>query len=199
MQQDYLNNEIELASKIFMFYSDRMLDYLKVSSYKYKQWYLDSLQLSYLLALLKSIWFNGTTPYIGYKEIAEQVILNTFYKVREYYISDIDSEYVETVITDIVIPKSTPVYIPFIGLWKELYITITENATQSITLPFTYINADPASVIISIVGSQDPIGISPDNEPGYRIENNTFYWNTGNYYDLNIGDTIYIKYYQIKE
>ena len=105
--QEYLNNEIELTSKIFIYYTDKMIDYLSVNSNKYKLWYKDSLQLSYLLSLLKSVWYNNDVTYIGYKEVKDNVLLSTFYKVREYWLDEIDSNYVVTSVDDITVPERT--------------------------------------------------------------------------------------------
>ncbi len=198
MTQDYLNSEIELTSKIFLYYTEKTLDYLRVNNDKYKKWYKDSLQLSFLLSLLKAVEIvDIDTNVIGYKEFTDNILAKTFYKVREYWLSDIDADYFPVTITDITVTDIQPPYYPFIPDWKEVYIDITEDNTTAITLPFVYANIDPQSIIISVVGAMDIVNIAPDNEEGCRIIGNIMYWNSGNYFHLDSGDRIFIKYLQI--
>lgn len=201
--QEYLNNEIELTSKIFIYYTDKMIDYLSVNSNKYKLWYKDSLQLSYLLSLLKSVWYNNDVTYIGYKEVKDNVLLSTFYKVREYWLDEIDSNYVVASIDDITVPSVQPNYYPFTPEWKSFIVDITENVTKTIDLStynFDYTKIDLKSIIITGNQGLNPIEIVTDNtKEGCRIVGNTFYWNSGNYYDLNSGDQLYFKYLQIQK
>ena len=198
MTQDYLNSEIDLATKIFLYYTEKMLDYLRINNDKYKKWYKDSLQLSFLLSLLKSVEIiDGDTNVIGYKEFTDNILVKTFYKVREYWLDDIDAEYFPVSVNDITVTEIQPPYYPFTPTWKEVYIDITEDDTRAVTLPFVFSKIDPESIIISIVGAMDPVNIAPDDEEGCRIENNILYWNTGNYFHLDAGDRIFIKYFQI--
>ena len=50
MTQDYLNTEIQLSRKIFMYYTDKMYDQLSIGNSNYKVWYRDGLQLYYLVS-----------------------------------------------------------------------------------------------------------------------------------------------------
>ena len=192
----YLDKEIELATKIFLFYTEKAVDYQSVNSLKYQQWYIDSLQIHLLLELLKDVNLNEGN-WLGYQEITDRYLVNIFYKIREYWLSEIDSDYSFTDLSDIVIPTNIT-YKPFAGDWKEVTVTISANNTTVIPLPFNYDNIDPESLIVSIVGAMDPVNEAPDDEPGFRIIENSLHWNTGNYYNLDTGDKVFMKYLQIK-
>lgn len=202
MNITYLNNEIALATKIFLYYSEKTLDYLTVNNDKYKGWYKDSLQLSYLLSLLKSATVvDDDTNVIGYKEFSNNILVKAFYKVREYWLDEIDSEYLSINVEDIVIPPTKPIYYPFTPEWKSFVIEITTDNTLVIELAsynFDLAKIDPNSLMITVNQGLNPIEIISDNtKEGCRIVNNIFYWNAGNYYDLNDGDQLYFKYLQI--
>lgn len=191
--QAYLNNEIDLANRIFIYYTDQMLNYLSVNSLKYKQWYIDSLQIEYLLGILEAITLDGDDNYLGYTTISDDVVLNVFYRVREYWKEDVDNDYILTDLGDIVIPTG-PTYQPYTSDWKEAIVTITSDTTTEFVLPFNTAVVDLESIIVT-VNDMDPVNITDESENGYHITGNTLYWH--NYYDLNAGDKVFIKYKQI--
>jgi hypothetical protein len=201
--EGYLYDEIELATSIFLYYTEKMIDYLKVNSSKYKLWYKDSLQISYLLNLLKEVWFEEGTAYLGNSEISDRVLLLTFYKIREYWLNDINTNYVSGVNSDITVPDVQPPYYPFTPEWKSFIVEINSDVTKTIDLStygFDYTKIDLKSLIITGNQGLNPIEIVTNNlAEGCRIVGNTFYWNSGNYYDLNSGDQLYFKYLQIQK
>ncbi len=195
MLQAYLTEEIALARKIFMYYTDRMYDYLSVGSDKYQKWYRDSLQLYFLLSFLENTRLESDTPYIGGFEMDETYLRNVFDKVREYYLveCEVSGEYGNPNEITITVPLYRDV---FVTDWKYATVDITTNTTTVIPLPFTFANIDPESLSVTIDDS-DPIPNTNDNEEGYHIINNNFYWNTGNYYNLDNGNKVHFQYKQI--
>jgi len=191
--QIYLNNEISLASRIFLFYIEKMLDYSSFINYIYQQWYIDSMELAFLIDVLDSIELVGSDIYLGADTVESTILIDVFYKVREYWLEEIDDEYQATSLGDIVVPTGST-YQPYIIDWKEVTITITSDTTTTVSLPFDMALVDPESVIIT-VEDEDPIPTTADKD-GYHITGNTLYWH--NYYDLNTGDRMHIKYLQIK-
>ena len=107
--QEYLNDEINLAKQILIYYTDKVVNYLAVGSDKYVKWYTDSLQLYILLELLLSVQVVDDLNYIGSEEVSTDLILLTFRKVREYYRTDIDVSYAFGDSGDILTPQSTPI------------------------------------------------------------------------------------------
>lgn len=185
--QSYLTEEIELAQRIFIYYSDRMIEYASVNSLKYLEWYIDSMQLNILLETLESIELDDDDNYLGYTTVSDDFILNVFYKVREYYLIDIDGEYIFED-DDIVIPTGNT-YTPYPSNWQYVNIEITTDQTTSFTLPFDMDNVDENSLVVNVDDS-NPIPTSSGE--GYYIEDNVFYWTY--YFDLNADNIVHIKY-----
>jgi hypothetical protein len=195
--QAYLNREIALARKIYLFYVDKMLSYMFVNSNKYDQWYRDALQIGFLLGVIEAFELTDGVVRLGFDDKTDNTALLAFYKIREYYLDEIDSDYITPSLSNITTPGG-PTYQPFNVDWKEVIITVSANGTTVIPLPFTVANVDFETIIVSIEGGMNPIGIitDPETEEGFYIENNTLYWN--GYYDLNLGDKIHIKYKQLR-
>ena len=191
--QRYLDDEIELAQRIFLYYSDKMIDYASVNNSKYLQWFVDSMQIEILLETLQSISPQLTTNYLGAIEVDDDFVVNVFYKVREYWLQEIDTDYVIGDINNIIIPnKST--YQPYTIDWKTVNIEITEDNTTVINLPFDTSLVDIDSLVVSVDdGSAIPIA-APSN--GYTITGNTLTWH--HYFELNLGNILHVKYLQIK-
>lgn len=191
MTQDYLDSEILLAKKIFMYYTDIVYDYLAIGSDKYQVWYRDSLQLYFLVTFLESVILYDGVPYIGAAEVTLNNIRRVFDKVREYYRTEVetDGEYgnVEDYVTDIV-PYTTP----YQAKWKKVNYDITVDGTLMFNLPFTYANIDPKSLRVSVEGYGSEEGL--EAEEAYRIVGNTFYWN--HYFNLNSGMRVTFHYLQ---
>ena len=191
--QSYLDTELALAKKIFMYYTDKTYDYLVVGSDRYLKWYLDSCQLYYLLSFLEAIIIDTEgIPYIGYFEVPLTTISKVFDKVREYYTTDCDAagEY-GTPISGIITPPNFAE--PFVADWKELIYPITTNNTTTIVLPFTYTNIDPDTLMVIVEGygaiKQTEVG------EGFHIVGNTLYWH--HYFNLDAGANVHFRYKQI--
>lgn len=196
--QSYLNTELDLAARTFLYYSDYLMSYSNVGSDKLYKWYIDSMQLDVLSGALKAVRIEDDAIYIGNTEITLNFYKLLGYKVREYYKSDIDSLYPAFSIIDPADidptpgPITPPTTIPYLADWKELVITITVDTTTSITLPFNWDNIDPESFTISVEDGS-PL---KSTSGAYYIEDNILYWQY--YYDLNAGDKVFINYLQIK-
>jgi len=194
MTQDYLNREISLAKKILIYYTDKIATYLSVGSGKYIQWYIDSLQLYFLLNLLLNISLDSDKIYLGGEEIEEDTLHTTFNKVREYWTFLIDLGYDVGEIGDI----TEPTFIePYQSDWKEFTVSIDINRITQFTLPVNVGEiSDPEAVIVYVNDYGTPIPNVDTEENGYHITGSTFYWH--NYYDLLVGDKVHVKYKQIK-
>lgn len=192
--QTYLEEELALARKIFIYYTDKLVYYTGIGSTKYHRWYVDSLQLYTLVKFIENINIEDGVSYIGANEVSTDVILNIFHKVREYYKSDIDTTYELNEIETIV----TPSYIqPYVADWKLLPISITSDRPSTVNLGVNLEDiADMESIQVVVNGMSDPNYTTDINKNGYHIIENTLYWH--NYYDLLTSDTIQIQYLQIK-
>jgi hypothetical protein len=195
----YLADELDLANRIFLYYTEKMTNYQRIGSITYYQWYIDSLQVYCLVKFLEALTTytdtDGTYWYIGNYEFSDNIILNIFYKIREYYLTEVDTTIVETAIT---VPSSlNPRPTGYVPDWKSFVITITTDVTTSISLVgygFDYTLIDLDTVFIT-VNDTDPIEISTVEQEGCHLVGNTLYWH--HYYDLNAGDRVYVKYKQI--
>ena len=189
----YINKEINLAIRTFLYYSDKMVDYLTVGSDKYFNWYKDSLQLEILTQTLRSLHVEDGLLYLGDTEVSDTFFRVVGYKVREYYSYKVDNVYPESVIVnpDLIAPTIPTGGTQILG-WKERTIIVSVDGQTVVPLGFNYNNVDKASFTIT-VNDMDPLKVTSGNQ-GYYIEDNNIMWN--NYYDLNAGDKIYVNYRQ---
>jgi hypothetical protein len=202
--QSYLDAEIEFAKIIFLGYTDRMLEYLRVGSDRYQVWYRDSLQIYFLLKFLNNIYLTDGVPYIGDQELPLPSLRWIFSKIREYWRIDLDDllEYtlgIETPTTTINIPEvpiDPPFQSAFVWDWKEHRIEITTDNPTVITLPFNINVAKPESMQLTVNGMSDPNNTSDLTKYGYHIVGNILYWH--NFYKLLPGNVIVIQYLQDK-
>jgi len=190
--QAYLNDEISLVRKIFMYYTDKLYNYLTIGSDKYQQWYRDSLQLYFLMMLEETVLLEDGVSYIGSYEIVDDYLRSTFDKVREYYRVEVETigEYGDPITIVVNPPITRDLYLVD---WKEIIYDIIEDNTLSFTLPFLYKNIDPESMSITIEG-YDTINKNVEDE-GFNIIDNVFYWH--HYFNLNIGTKVHFRYKQI--
>jgi hypothetical protein len=192
MTQSYLDDEIALARQTYMYYTDKLYDYLTVGSDKYQVWYRDSLQLYYLLMMLESVIIVDDVAFIGYYEFEDETVLrNVFDKVREYYL-------VETETIGVYGDPNMVITVPttrdlFMVDWKEIIYDITVDNTLTFPLPFTYTNIDPETLIVTIEG-YGAIKEGVEDE-GFHITGNAFYWH--HYFNLDTGMKVHFRYKQI--
>jgi len=192
--QTYLEEELALAKKIFIYYTDKLVYYSGIGSNKYHRWYVDSLQLYTLVKFIENINIEDGVSYIGANEISTDVILNIFHKVREYYRSDIDTTYELNEITS---SDITTYVLPYTADWKLLPISITSDRPSSLNIGVNLEElADMQSIQVVVNGMSDPNYTTDVSKNGYHIVSNTLYWH--NYYDLLTSDTVQIQYLQIK-
>ena len=57
--QEYIDDELTLAKKLFLYYTEKMVDYLRINNQNYSKWYRDSLQLYFLVKFIENIKIVG--------------------------------------------------------------------------------------------------------------------------------------------
>lgn len=191
MTQDYLNTEIQLSRKIFMYYTDKMYDQLSIGNSNYKVWYRDGLQLYYLVSFLEDVILDSGVPYLGAYELTENALNVVFDKVREYYLVEIDEdgEYLDMDSYTAVKPTYLP---PYQSKWNESTYSVAINDLTNFVLPFTYSNIDPKSLIVTIEG-YGPIR-GTEIEEAYSISDGRLYWH--HYFNLKAGMKVHFQYLQ---
>ena len=198
-----LNTERDLAARTFLFYSDKMINYLLLGSDKFSIWYKDSMQLEILSKALLYLYIDSDKLYLGDTEVSLTYYKLLLNKVREYYLYEVDSIYPEGSIIDPENPNLPdgpivpPTVIPYLADWRSTTITISQDATTAIPLPFIWNNIDPESFTLTVHDAASGTGNSLDVSSGaYYIQDNTIYWQY--YFDLNAGDKVFLRWFQIK-
>lgn len=195
INQVYLDSEIALARKIFLYYTDKVISYSNIGSDKYTKWYIDSLELYFLTKYLENVYVSDDLYYIGAVEITSDDITIIFDKIREYYLSDIDINYE---FTEAVVPVLPNYRQPYIADWKEFTVTITLDNSTTVTLPVNLPNiADMESIQCTVNSISDPDYNTDSGLDGYHIIGTTLYWHSSNLYNLMAGTKIRIQYLQI--
>jgi len=199
--QAYLNTEIDLAKRIFIYYTDKLLDIYSVGNKEIQPWYNDSLTIDYLLnALMVCEVVNGSV-FIGSNEMPVSYLQGISARVREFLNYELRQiVYAELDQDDHIstqIPSEPPTVImvntPPLG-WAEWSIVITQDDVTEVALPFNISAADIYSLSITINGD-DPFGLAAPDEEGCHIIGTTLYWH--NYYNLKTDDVLVIKYQMI--
>lgn len=197
--QEYLNSEKDLAKRIFIYYTDKLLAFLSVGSDSYLDWYKKSCTLFYLLKGLFSIRLDNGELYMGSTLVDEDLLYKYTSNIREYVNYEIrELQYInlDTIgsIKDYVVIPAPPIVISYGSgdrAWKYYIVEIDQDSITEVPLPFNFNEADPNSVNIT-VNDGDPIYITSPSEEGVHIIGSTLYWHT--YYDLKVGDKISIRY-----
>lgn len=196
--QSYLDSELKLAKQVYLYYTDKIISYTTIGSNKYIKWYIDSLELYVLVKFLENIVSDSSgICYIGAEIVSENSVKLVFEKVREYYKTDINTNYI---FLDSPTPSPTtpvPYIVPFIPDWKEFKVTITEDAVTTVTLPVSISIMDKESIQMTVNGISDPDYNDDDTLSGYHIIENTLYWHNSNFYNLMTNTIIRIQYLQI--
>ena len=198
----YFNSEKDLAKRIYIYYTDKALDFIAVGSDAYTSWYKQSCTLYFLLKGLMSIRLENDKLYLGSEEIDEDLFYQYMTNVREYITYDIrELQYVDLdvlgSVKDATIIPTPPIIISYSitnASWQYYVIDITVDDVTEVTLPFNFSEADPNSLNIS-VNSGDPVFIVDPGEEGLHIIGSTLYWH--NYYNLKAGDKLSIRYLKI--
>ena len=200
--QAYLNSEIDLAKRIFIYYSDKLLDKLSVAERDRTPWYIDSLQLDYFLSALLSLTLIDGVLYLGSEIVEPSYLEGVGQSVREFLNAELRQIlYLELdeddIIKDGTIPTEPPTVIVIGGStygWRHWDIVVTSEAQTVVPLPFNISQADSNSLTVT-VNDQDPDHLTAMEQEGCTIVGRTLYWH--NYYDLHIGDILVIIYQQI--
>ena len=191
--QEYIDNELTLAKKLFLYYTDKMVDYLRINNQNYSKWYRDSLQLYFLVKFIENIKIVGEDLYMGVLKVNDNYLLAATYKVREYNVVDMDiaGEFGENIV------YAEPGYItPFEARWVQNTIIVPTDNTTELALPFDLSVADPNSIQLTVNGDTDPNYTTDTNKDGYHIVGSTLYWH--NFYGLLKDDVVVIQYFKIK-
>ena len=199
---DYLNSEKDLAKRIFIYYTDKLLAFQSVGSDSYLQWYIKSCNLYFLLKGLISIRLEDDELYIGSELIDEDALYMYTSNIREYITYDIrELQYIDLDVLgnvkDAAIIPAPPIIISYSitnAEWKYYIVTVPSDDVTEVTLPFDYGEADPNSLLIT-VNDGDPVYIVTPSEEGVHIIDSTLYWHT--FYNLKAGDKISIRYLKI--
>lgn len=199
--QSFLNTEIDLAERIFTYYTDKLIDLLLVGEKDYQKWYTDSLQVFCLAESLKSLDVTDSKVYIGSHEVGESFLISIGSKVREYLNYELrEIVYAELdekdIIIEPIIPSTPPIIIriPTQTGWNHYEISITNNDVTTVALPFNIAIADTNSLSVT-VNDHDPDHLVDPAAEGCHITGTTLYWH--NYYNLKAGDKIFIKFQRI--
>ena len=191
----YLNLEKDLGARVFLYYSDKAIEYAIINSDKFYKWYIDSMELDLLSSAMSAIYIVDDELFIGDTEIDLNFFRLLGSKIREYYKATIDNIYPEGSIIDPTdddpeIPITPPTVVPYLAAWRKTSVTITQDATTTVILPFNVDNIDINS--LSIWTSDTSPG--EDLAGAYTIVDGSIIWDY--YFDLNTGDIIYMNYLQ---
>lgn len=199
---EYLNSEKDLAKRVYIYYTDKLLSFLNVGSDSYISWYKKSCNLYFLLKGLMSFRLEDDVLYLGSEETNEDLLYQYTANVREFITYDIrEYQYINLDVLgnvkDTVIIPTPPILISYTingASWKYYVVEVTQDDVTTVTLPFDFNEADPNSLNLT-VNDGDPVLLSSPAEEGMHIINSTLYWHT--YYNLKDGDKISIRYLKI--
>lgn len=199
--QSFLNTEVDLAKRIFIYYTDKIIDALLIGEKDYQQWYIDSLQIYCLTESLISLNLTDDKVCIGPTEVGESFLLSLGSKVREFLNYELrEIVYAELDESDVIvapiIPSTPPIIlrIPVQMPWDYKEIIVTADDVTTVTLPFNIAVADVNSLSVT-VNDHDPDSLSAPEAEGCHIIGTTLYWH--NYYNLKLNDKIVIKFQRI--
>lgn len=197
--QGQINSELDLSKRIYLYYWDKMADYISVGSDKYIDWYIDLCSIYFIVEAMLSITLYQDKLYILGTEIDEDYWFKCTSDIREYLNNDIrDIVYTELdeqgKIKDVIRPVCQPTIITYKNFyqdWRSIIINVTYNDTSTLTVPFNISEIDQDATRIT-VNDNDPIHLVQPNEEGCHIVGSTLYWHT--YYNLKAGDRVFIQY-----
>lgn len=198
----YLNSEKDLAKRIYIYYTDKLLTFKSIGSDRYKDWYKKSMVLYFLTKGLLGIRYDDGDLYCGSKQVDEDFVYKFTANIREYINYDIrEYQYIDLDVIgnvkDTAIIPAPPIIISYSidsAGWQYYVVDITVDDVTEVTLPFDYGEADPNSLNLT-VNDGDPVYLVSPSEEGFHIIGSTLYWHT--YYNLKAGDQISIRYLKI--
>jgi hypothetical protein len=199
---EYLNSEKDLAKRIFIYHTDKLLAFLNVGSDSYLSWYKKSCNLYYLIKGLMSFRISGNKLYLGSEEVNLDLLYQYTSNIREYVPYDVrEFQYINLDVMgnvkDITIIPTPPILISYTinsATWKYYVVDVLMDDAATVTLPFNFAEADPNSLNLT-VNDGDPVFLVSPSEEGFHIIGSTLYWHT--YYNLKAGDKISIRYLKI--
>lgn len=198
--QAQLNIEIDLSKKIYLYYFDKMANYMSIGSDKYIDWYKDLCNIYFLTKSLISISILDEKLYIGNKIVGDNYFSMTREAIREYINYELrDTIYTELDskgdIKDTNIPDTPSIIIINNGFsqdWRSIIINISEDDINQLTLPFNISQVDPDCIQITTSADSNPIQLVNMEEEGVTIIGSILYWHT--YYNLKSGDKVFVQY-----
>jgi hypothetical protein len=197
--QEYLNSEIDLAVRIYLYYQEKMEQFIQIGSDDYLVWYKDLCVLFFLTKSLLSIQMVDNLLYSGSAEVTEDDLLKITGSVREYLTYELKSIVYSELDTDGNVtnptvpgaPVTTITYTTFTQDWRSCIVVVPADDVQILTIPFDSDLTDPDATRVT-VNDNDPISLSSPLEEGCHLSGTTLYWHT--YYNLKAGDRVFIQY-----
>lgn len=197
--QQTLSSEFDLAKRIYIYYLDKLSDYVSIGSDKYISWYKDLCILYFLTDYIQSLRINTDKLYIGNTEVNEDSFAIVSYNIREFITNDIrDIIYVDLDSTMKVKDYSSPIIPPTIVTYQSVgsyisnvIIKITEDDIAILTVPFNIANVDINSVKLT-VNDGDPMYVTDPLQEGFHIVGTNLHWHS--YYNLKINDILQLEY-----
>jgi len=193
--QSILNSEFDLCKRIYLYYWDKVANFISIGSDEYITWYKDLNCLHFISNAIKSIDLVDGELYIGDTLISEDDFGKMTSSMREY----INYELRDTVYTFVDADKDEETTTPPIVVvynnqfqdWRAVTITVLYDDVNALTLPFSLSQVDPEATRVT-VNDNDPIHLTQPTEEGCHIVGSTLYWHT--YYNLKAGDKVFIQY-----
>lgn len=199
ISQQTLNLELDLAKRIYLYYFDKMADYMSVGSGEYIKWYKDLNVLYFIVSALKTIQIVDDELTIGSEVIDDDDYTLLTSSVREFINYDLREILYAELDTDGSIkdsfvpndPQTIVTYQQFLQDWRSSIIEVAIDDVTELTLPFDLSSVDEDSIRIT-VNDNDPIHMVAPEAEGVHIVGSTLYWHT--YYNLKAGDNVFIQY-----
>ena len=197
--QSFLSSEIDLAKRIYIYYTDKLLDVLESGNKDYQQWYRDSIQINYFTKALLSVNLIDDKIYLGSGEVDQAFVLGLGASIREFLNYDLREIVLlgEQVLPDPINPPSPPVIIvkeAIVLHWEYYDILITVDDPTTVALPFDIYVADANSLKVTVT-DHDPSNLVAPDQLGCHIIASTLYWH--DYYNLKAGNHVFINFKRI--
>lgn len=197
--QTFLNREIDLAKRIFLYYSEKLLDSMYLGNKNHSPWEKDCRQIYVFVAGLLSVNLIDGEVYVGSHSVGDGFVSMCGSRVREFLNYELREIVYEELIPDPINPDN-PVQPPIVVIngatpqWMYYPITIETDGQTVVPLPFDISDADINSLMV-VVNDHDPNSLVDPDQEGCHIIDNVLYWH--DYYDLKAGDVVEIRYQKL--
>lgn len=194
--QEYLNKEIDLAKRIYLYYFEKMADCMSLGSNKYISWYKDLASLYFICRSMFSLRISDDLIYMGDTVVDDSYVKLMSADIREYInyeLVGIDYATLDSDPISPVVPPTPPIFTT-VQDWKTVIVSVPSDDVTTVTLPFNVNDTDPDSIMIT-VNDNNPLHMVAPEEEGCHIIENILYWHE--YYNLKQGDRILFQYLEI--